>query len=314
MILLSANRSGARRFDPLGVAFLEVLRPLQSGTTRATSAVGHLWSRYVSLVGVETENRELKERLRRLEGEHLRDSEVELENRRLAGLLDFKWEMPSQVVTARVIGKDASGIFESFTLDRGETDGIKPGMAVVCAEGVVGRIAQSTPHAARVLLISDHNSGVDAIVQRTRARGIVEGAVSRTCSMKYIKRGEEIDVNDVVVTSGLDGIFPKGVLIGRVSGVTRKDFGLFQVAEVAPAVDFSRLEEVLVLTSPPREVNLAIEVAERARATPEPTATPAPTPTPVAGAKRRSSPAPSPASRPTPRPTAGAGAKRTPQA
>jgi len=104
------------------------------------------------------------------------------------------------------------------------------------------------------------------------------------------------------------------VLIGRVSGVTRKDFGLFQVAEVAPAVDFSRLEEVLVLTSPPREVNLAIEVAERARATPEPTATPAPTPTPVAGVKRRSSPAPSPASRPTPRPTAGAGAKRTPQA
>ena len=314
LILLSANRSGTRRFDPLGVAFLEVLRPLQSGTTRATSGAAHLWSRYVSLVGVEAENRELKERLRRLEGEHLRDAEVELENRRLSRLLDFKWEMPSQVVTSRVIGKDASGIFESFTLDRGESDGIKPGMAVVCAEGVVGRIAQSTPHAARVLLISDHNSGVDAIVQRTRARGIVEGAVNRTCSMKYIKRGEEIDVNDVVVTSGLDGIFPKGVLIGRVSGVTRKDFGLFQVAEVAPAVDFSRLEEVLVLTSPPREVNLAIEVAERARATPEPTATPAPTPTPVAGAKRRSSPAPSPASRPTPRPTAGAGAKRTPQA
>src|SRR5439155_1738837 len=229
LILLSANRSGARRFDPLGVAFLEVLRPLQSGTTRATSAVGHLWSRYVSLVGVETENRELKERLRRLEGEHLRDSEVELENRRLAGLLDFKWEMPSQVVTARVIGKDASGIFESFTLDRGETDGIKPGMAVVCAEGVVGRIAQSTPHAARVLLISDHNSGVDAIVQRTRARGIVEGAVNRTCSMKYIKRGDEIDVNDVIVTSGLDWLFPKGILIGRVSGVTRKDFAPFQV-------------------------------------------------------------------------------------
>jgi rod shape-determining protein MreC len=270
----------------------------------------------VSLVGVETENRELKERLRRLEGEHLRDTEIEFENRRLARLLDFKWEMPSQVVTARVIGKDASGIFESFTLDRGETDGIKPGMAVVCAEGVVGRIAQSTPHAARVLLISDHNSGVDAIVQRTRARGIVEGAVNRTCSMKYIKRGEEIDVNDVVVTSGLDGIFPKGVLIGRVSGVTRKDFGLFQVAEVAPAVDFSRLEEVLVLTSPPREVNLAIEIAERARITPEPTATetPAPTPTPAPGAKRRSTPPAAPRSSPVARPTAAPGAKRTPPA
>jgi rod shape-determining protein MreC len=316
LILLSANRGGTRRFDPIGVVFLEVLRPLQSGTTQVTSEFGYLWSRYVSLVGVEAENRELKERLRHLEAEHHRDAEIELENRRLARLLDFKADVPSQVVTARVIGKDASGIFESFTLDRGETDGIKPGMAVVCAQGVVGRIAQSTPHASRVLLISDHNSGVDAIVQRTRARGIVEGAVNRTCSMKYIKRGEEIDVNDVVVTSGLDGIFPKGVLIGRVSGVTRKDFGLFQVADVAPAVDFSRLEEVVVLTSPPRQVNLAIDVAERARATPQPTATetPAPTPTLAPGAKRRTTPPPATRSSPAPRPTAGPGAKRAPPA
>jgi len=316
LVLLSVNRGGTRRFDPLGVVFLEVLRPMQSGTTQATSAVGHLWTRYVSLVGVEAENRELKERLRRLEADHHRDAEIELENRRLARLLDFKAEVPSQLVTARVIGKDASGIFESFMLDRGETDGVKPGMAVVCADGVVGRIAQSTPHASRVLLISDHNSGVDAIVQRTRARGIVEGALNRSCSMKYIKRGEEIDVNDVVVTSGLDGIFPKGVLIGRVSGVTRKDFGLFQVADVVPAVEFSRLEEVLVLTSPPREINVAIEAAERARATPEPTATetPAPTPTPAPGAKRRTPSAAKPVTPSAPKPSTGPAPQRAPHA
>jgi rod shape-determining protein MreC len=111
--------------------------------------------------------------------------------------------------------------------------------------------------------------------------------------MKYIKRGDEIDVDDVVVTSGLDGIFPKGILIGRVSSVTRKDFGLFQVAEVVPAVDFSKLEEVLVLTSPPRQVNEAIDAIARARATPtaEP---PTPTPTPLF------TPSPTPRSRPTP--------------
>jgi cell shape-determining protein MreC len=167
-----------------------------------------------------------------------------------------------------------------------------------------------------VLLISDHNSGVDAIVQRTRARGIVEGALNRSCSMKYIKRGEEIDVNDVVVTSGLDGIFPKGVLIGRVSGVTRKDFGLFQVADVVPAVEFSRLEEVLVLTSPPREINVAIEAAERARATPEPTATetPAPTPTPAPGAKRRTPSAPKPVTPSAPKPSTGPAPQRAPHA
>jgi rod shape-determining protein MreC len=303
LVLINANRGGVRRFDPLGVVFLEVLRPLQSGTTQTTGAVRSLWSQYVNLIGVERENRELHERLRALEAERHRDAEIALENRRLARLLDFKSDVPSQVVTARVIGKDASGIFQSFTLDRGETDGVKPGMAVVCADGVVGRIAQASPHASRVLLLSDHNSGVDALVERTRARGIVEGSLNRSCSMKYIKRGDEIDVNDVVVTSGLDGIFPKGILVGKVSGVTRKDFGLFQVAEVVPAVDFSKLEEVLVLTSPPRQVNEVIDSIARARATPEPTPSPTPESTPTPAAHRRATPPARPTAAPAPRHT-----------
>ncbi|MBI2962423.1 MAG: rod shape-determining protein MreC [Deltaproteobacteria bacterium] len=298
--LLAVNRSGARRFDPLGAIFLEAMRPLQSVTNGAAGAVGALWGRYLGLVGVQAENRRLRERLRALEAEHHRDLEIELENRRLQRLLDFHGDVPSQVVTARVIGKDASGLLHTLTLDRGERDGVRGGLAVVSADGVVGRIAQASPHASRVLLISDHNSGVDALVQRTRARGIVEGALSGTCSMKYIKRGDEIDANDVVVTSGLDGIFPKGLRIGRVSGVTRKHVGLYQVAEVVPSVDFAKLEEVLVLISPPSEVNDAIDAAARARITPEPTPTPEANPTPTAGARRR----------PTPRPTAPTGAAR----
>ncbi len=294
LVLLTVNRGRVRRFDPLGAVFLEVLRPLQAVTTQTTGALGNLWTRYVSLVGVDAENRELKRRLRSLEAEHRRDAEIELENRRLARLLDFQGDVPSQFVTARVIAKDAEGLFQSFTLDRGEGSGIEPGMAVVCADGVVGRIAQVSPHASRVLLISDHNSGVDALVQRTRARGIVEGGLNRTCSMKYIKRGDEIDVNDDVVTSGLDGLFPKGILIGRVSRVTRKDLGLSRVAEVVPSADFAKLEEVLVLKSPPHEVNAAIDALERARATPEPTATPTPepTPTPPPAVRRRGTPPP----------------------
>jgi rod shape-determining protein MreC len=309
LALLVVNRGRVTRFDPLGAFFLEALRPLQSVTTQTTGAIGNLWTQYVRLVAVEAENRELKLRLRDLEGERQRDAEIALENRRLARLLDFQGDVPSRVVTARVIGKDASGLFETFVLDRGRRSGIESGMAVVSAEGVVGRIAQVSPHASRVLLISDHNSGVDAIVQRTRARGIVEGALNRTCSMRYVKRGDEIDVNDVIVTSGLDGIFPKGILIGRVSGVTRKDFGLFQVAEVVPAVDFAKLEEVLVLTSPPREVNAAIDALENARATPEPTVTPEPTPAPSPALRRSGTPPPAPHaagthSPPAPRPTA----------
>lgn len=301
LLLLILNRGGVRRFDPLGALFLEVLRPLQLVTTQATGAVGGVWGRYVSLVGAEKENRELRERLRRLDAEHQHDAEVELENRRLNRLLDFQADVPSQVVTARVIGKDASGIFQSFVLDRGERDGIAAGMAVVCADGVVGRIAQASPHGSRVLLLSDHNSGVDALVQRTRARGLVEGALNRSCSMKYIKRGDELDVGDVVVTSGLDGIFPKGILIGRVSALTQKDFGLFQVAEVVPAVDFSKLEEVLVLTSPPLQVNEALDAIARARATPTPES-PTPTPTPAITPSPTAHHAATPLVRPTARP------------
>lgn len=249
--LLTANRSGVRRIDPLGSVFLEVLEPLQNVTVTVLSYGGSIWSRYLRLVHVEDENRRLTERLRILEAENHRASEIELQNQRLQELLEFRAQIPTDAVAARVTGKDASGWFQTVTIDRGDADGIRPGMAVVCAEGVVGRIAQTSRHAARVLLISDHNSGVDALTQRTRARGIVEGSPNGACAMKYIKRTEDVDVGDVVVTSGLDGIFPKGLLVGRVTGVTRKDYGLFQVAVVVPMVEFSKLEEVLVVTSPP---------------------------------------------------------------
>ena len=307
LVLVTANRSGIRRFDPVGVVFLEVLRPLQAVTTRFAGQLDGIWIRYVGLIDTEADNQRLRERLRELEAEHSHDVEIELENQRLARLLDYRTDLPSQVVTARVIGKDATGLFQSLTLDRGQHDGVRPGMAVVCPDGVVGRIAQSSPHASRVLLLSDHNSGVDALVSRTRARGIVEGTLSGNCSMKYIKRSDEIDVNDAVVTSGLDGMFPKGIRIGRVSGVTRKDVGLYQVAEVTPAVDFAKLEEVMVLLSPPQEVNEAIDAAARARETPEPTpmptaATPSPRPTTTPGAPAaRKATAPARSASPPPR-------------
>jgi rod shape-determining protein MreC len=263
--LLSANRGGVRRFDPLGAIFLEILEPLQSVTATGIGGVGGLWQGYVSLVGVSRENRELRARLQELEAEHQRLLEIELENVRLERLLDFRVTLPSNAITARVVGKDASGWFETFILDRGENDGVTAGMAVVCADGVVGRIASTSPNASRVLLVSDHNSGVDALVQRSRARGILEGNLSGAATLKYVKPAESLEVGDVVVTSGLDGIFPKGLRLGRVVEVTRRESGLFQLADVAPFVDFSKLEEVLILTSPPREVNAVIEAGEAGR-------------------------------------------------
>jgi rod shape-determining protein MreC len=265
--LLSANRGGVRRFDPLGAIFLEILEPMQSVTATGIGGVGGLWQGYVSLIGVSRENRELRTRLAELEAERQRLLEIELENARLERLLDFRVTLPANALTARVVGKDASGWFETFILDRGENDGVVAGMAVVCADGVVGRIASTSPNASRVLLVSDHNSGVDALVQRSRARGILEGNLSGAATLKYVKPAESLEVGDVVVTSGLDGIFPKGLRLGRVVEVTRRESGLFQLADVAPFVDFSKLEEVLILTSPPREVNAVIEAGEASRLT-----------------------------------------------
>lgn len=265
LFLLTANRGGVRRFDPLGAIFLEVLRPLQGGLATAIAHGRGLWLGYVELTRVAEENERLKIELRALEGEHRRTTEIELANRRLERLLEVRAEIPAKALAVRVVGKDASGWFATFTVDRGERDGVAVGMAVVAPEGVVGRIAQTSPHAARVLLVSDHNSGVDALVQRTRARGIVEGTLSGKSNLKYVKPTEDLVPGDLVVTSGLDGIFPKGLLLGRVTAVTRKDASLFQGAEVEPAVDFPRLEEALVLTTPPAQVNAALEAAEAVR-------------------------------------------------
>jgi rod shape-determining protein MreC len=124
------------------------------------------------------------------------------------------------------------------------------GAAVIVPEGVVGRVFQASAHAARVLLVSDRNSGVDAIVQRTRVHGIVQGR-DNGCELKYVKRGSDVEVGDNVVTSGLDNIFPKGVLIGDVVQVARREQGLFQNIAIEPRVAFDRLEEVLVTTGAP---------------------------------------------------------------
>ena len=119
-------------------------------------------------------------------------------------------------------------------------------MAVVVSEGVVGRVIEVSAHTAKVLLISDPNSAVDVIIQRSRAQGILEGRVEEFGILKYIQKSDDVQMGDKVITSGLGGIFPKGLIVGTVTKVERKRPGVFQYIEVTPSVDFSRLEEVLV--------------------------------------------------------------------
>ena len=250
-LLLAAGlavRTGRQRTraDRLGRFFLEVMAPLQRSTAAVDLAVVSAWRRAVDLVRARNENVTLRARVQQLEEAGDRQSELEIENTRLRGLLDFRRTLQGDILTARVVGRDATGLARTLVIDRGEEDGVVKGAAAVAPEGIVGQIFLASRHAARILLVSDHNSGVDALVQRTRARGIVQGTIDSGCGLKYVKRTEDVQVGDTIVTSGLDGIFPRGLPIGRVVTVDKRGQGLFQSAEVAPRVDFDRLEEVLV--------------------------------------------------------------------
>jgi len=151
------------------------------------------------------------------------------------------------MIGAEVIGRDPSFWFKSVMIDKGERDGVKKGMAVISPRGVIGQVLKIAPHYATVLLITDYNSAVDCVVERSRAKAIVEGKGENRCQLKYLLRAEEVAVGDVVITSGLGGNFPKGLMVGEVKKVDKKGHGVFQYAELVPSVDMTRLEEVFVV-------------------------------------------------------------------
>ncbi len=245
--ILVAGGAGQRlREDRLGRFFLEVLAPLQQAVTAITDVVQDGWEGIAGVVTARREVLRLAARVRELERQIARLPELELENERLRALLEFRETLTGDLIAARVIGRDPTALSRTLTIDRGTADGIVNGAAVLAPDGVVGVVFLASAHAARVLLITDHNSGVDAVVQRTRARAIVEGRVDGRCGLKFVKRTEELLVGDLVLTSGLDGVFPRGMPIGRIVSVDKRGQGLFQYATVEPAVDFDRLEEVLV--------------------------------------------------------------------
>lgn len=203
--------------------------------------------RYVDLLGVREENRILKAEVEELRREKRALGSKEIENRRLKKLLDLKasHEFPSLV--ARITGEDAVGWHRTLFIDRGSADGVTAGMAVTVADGVVGRIVKASKDVAQVLLLTDPGLSMDCRVDRTRARGVLNGSLDRGCVLRYIGLGSDLKAGDHVVTSGLDGIFPKGLSVGRVESTRKGDQGLFLEARVIPSVNVSEIEEVLVI-------------------------------------------------------------------
>jgi rod shape-determining protein MreC len=233
---------------------MEALRPVQLGTARLAAATAGIFRGYIDLIGVRRENLKLRAQLAALNADRIRTAELEAENRRLAALLELKQALGVDAVAANVIGSDATGLSRTLVLDRGSDGGLKPGMAVLSSDGVVGKTIAVSPNASRVLLIDDHNSALDAFDQRSRARGIIAGVPDDGLTMKYVDRAEDLKPGDPLVTSGLDAIFPRGLLVGYVSSVRREGPGLFLNVDVSPAVKFRRLEQVLVVTQQPPQI------------------------------------------------------------
>jgi len=248
--LLSFARSRYGAFGPGRVA-IAVISPFQKAVATSTLFVKNIWNHYFSLVSTAKENDRLRKALGYADAEKNQWREMEFANYRLRKLLQFKKTIPNRTLAAEVAGRDPSSWFKSVIIDKGRSDGLKKGMPVIVPEGIAGHVAEVTSHYAKVLLLFDQNSAIDAFVQRTRARGIVKGETTGRCVLKYVLHKHDIRVGDIVVSSGLDGVFPKGLRIGYVSEVVKRTSGIFQNIKVTPYVDFDKLEEVLVILNPP---------------------------------------------------------------
>ena len=252
LLLLSSNLGKRRSWNPAEQVIIELTAPLQRFITHTIRFTEDFWRRYFALVDLRGENERLKEELSALRMENDRNKELLFTNKRLQQLLNFTEDFSWPSAVAQVIGRDPSGWFQSIIIDKGRGSGLNVNMPVVDAKGVVGRLVSVSPNYAKALLMIDQNSSVDCIIRRSREKGIIKGINEKTCKMEYVLKTGDVVVGDMVVTSGMGRVFPKGLPVGVVAEVNSSPGELFLDIKVRPRVDFSKLEEVLiVLTEDP---------------------------------------------------------------
>jgi rod shape-determining protein MreC len=253
ILLVSAQvqtKSGARA---LNAVTFEVFSRIEHGTSSAVKGGQGFWGNYIGLRGVRAENETLRRRVAELEVQLQQEHALASRSQRLQALMDLKSQATVPTMAAEVIAGNPDPVMRTITIDRGSADGVHPDMAVIAPGGVVGRIIGPVArHAARVQLIIDRNAAAGALTDRTRAGGMVVGAESNPAlRMELVSNLADVKPGDVVVASGVDGIYPKGYSVGRVETADHGT-GLYLMITVRPSVDFSSLEEVLVVLTPPR--------------------------------------------------------------
>lgn len=247
LLLLSSSSGRDRTWNPVEQFIVEITTPFQRIVKQTVYIVDKFWNTYFYLVNARLENVQLKREVNTLRLENNRHRELLNAYERLKKLLQFRHTIQRPVMPAQVIGRDPTGWFRSIIIDKGSRDGIISTMPVVDSCGVVGRIVSVSPHCSKILLIIDQNSAVDCLVQRSRDRGMVKGLSTEACKLDFVVKSADVAIGDIVITSGLGSIFPKGLPVGTVSGLKERAGELFKDIEIRPSVDFSRLEEVLVI-------------------------------------------------------------------
>jgi rod shape-determining protein MreC len=248
VIAIDTSTRAPRDYRFYDKVIVSITWPIQATISWSLDQVAAGFQNYIYLWHTRQENIALTDENRRLLNDIASLRETEQENIRLRKLLNFQEQYKFQSVVARVIAKDVSAEFRAIRINRGESSGIRRNMAVISNEGTVGRILRATAHTADVVTVLDLLSAVDVINERSRARGVFEGLTDDTGILRYTVRTDDIQPGDGLISSGLGGVFPKGMPVGTVAKVTKKQFGISQDVEVRPSVDFSKLEEVLVVT------------------------------------------------------------------
>src|SRR5262245_60476161 len=249
VLLISAQVNSRTGVPVLEQVTFGIFSEVQRGVTSGVGGVRRVWDGYIGLRHVKAENDELKKQLA--------DSQIALQAHRaladrargLEKLLELRDRVTLQTTAAEIIGASASPEFRTVTIDKGTGDGLRQDMAIISPAGVVGRVVIPSARSAKVQLLIDRNAAAGALVERSRAQGVVVGAGEDRLRLENVPETADIVAGDIVVSSGIEGIYPKGFVIGTIEAV-EKSGPAYKRITVKPAVDFSGLEEVLVVTTP----------------------------------------------------------------
>jgi rod shape-determining protein MreC len=250
VVLISAQVNTASGLPILQVVTFGGFSEVQRGTTSFLDGVSGLWTGYVALRQVQTENDALKLEMQSLQIRLQQERAEAQRTDNLRQLLELRERANLDMAAAEVIAGAASPDFRTVTIDKGSSEGLATDMAVISPAGVVGRVILPSRRASKVQLLIDRNAAAGALIERTRVQGVVVGVGDGTLLMQYVPGSSDVKPGDLVVTSGIDGIYPKGFVIGTVDHADRGS-GAYHDIIVRPAVDFSRLEEVLIVKTPP---------------------------------------------------------------